>query len=458
MNCFRLTLMRGVRQRDDAAAFVWVFLFLFQSGVHTDRSELAAVVGQKTVSSEPSSSTPTFYQNVLPILAKHCQRCHNASGIAPMPFETYDQVRGYANVIRNVAEDKAMPPPFAIPEAGRVREDPSLTQEEIATIAAWANAKAPPGEPAKVAHSAQIGESAPTPEIVKLQKTVSPPPRDGDCIYEIVPTHFKEDRWVQMAEFLSGQIQDVRQAVIFIRPPGSSWLRHFPFGEPFAEAKLDRTERNHLTKEEILVVYSAGSPPAKWPGPTAKLIPAGADLVFRLQYVAGEKIRADLSGIALTFSPHPPVQRVITLQLTKDHFIVPAGASNFSTKVRGILSTNALLLGFFPDMRRLGTRFEYDIVHSNGNVNESSIQNEVLLRVNFDLRWQGSYSLIEPRRLKAGAKLQAVAWYDSSANNVRNLNSSVPVYPGDKYGTKASAGFFEVAIPTGLANRKPLLR
>ena len=367
-----------------------------------------------------------------------------------MPFETYDQVRGYANVIRNVTQDKAMPPPFAIPEAGRVREDLSLTPEEISTIAAWANAKAPSGDSRDAISSAEVAESTSRPDmILKLPAPISFPSADhSDYTYEIVPTHFKEDRWVQMAKYLSDQPKNVRQAVVFIRSPNSTWLRHAPVGVPFGAITLTHEEENDPTDADILVVYAAGSPPAKWAASMAKLIPAGADLVFRLQYVATDKGGADQSGVGLTFLKQRPSQRVITLQLTKDHLNIPSGASDYRVESRGTITIDAVLLGFFPDMHRLGKRFQYGLIRPNRNdKNEPSAKDEVLLRVAFDLRWQTSYTLIDPRILKAGTILWAVAWYDNSANNLRNATSDIPVYLGDKNGDEPSAGFFDIAVP-----------
>ena len=55
-------------------------------------------------------------------------------------------------------------------------------------------------------------------------------PADGDVeyTYEIVPTHFTEDKWIQMAEVRPSSPQYVHHAVVYIRPPDSKWLRHAP--------------------------------------------------------------------------------------------------------------------------------------------------------------------------------------------------------------------------------------
>src|SRR5258708_20749671 len=95
---------------------------------------------------------------------------------------------------------------------------------------------------------------------------------DVDYTYEIVPTHFAEDRWVQMAEVLPSARANVHHAVVYIRPKDSNWLRHAPVGEAFTAATLkDPEDRRgaHGTDSDILLVYAAGSSPVGGPAPRA---------------------------------------------------------------------------------------------------------------------------------------------------------------------------------------------
>jgi len=94
-----------------------------------------------------SSSAPTFYRDVLPILQDHCQACHREGEIAPMPFVTYEQSKKWALPIAEAARSKKMPPWFADPRFGRFSDDPSLTPQQVETLSAWADANAPPGDP-----------------------------------------------------------------------------------------------------------------------------------------------------------------------------------------------------------------------------------------------------------------------------------------------------------------------
>jgi hypothetical protein len=102
-------------------------------------------------------------------------------------------------------------------------------------------------------------------------------------------------------------------------------------------------------------------------------------------------------------------------------------------------------------MHLRGKRFEYNIVHPDRSV-------ETLLRVNYDFYWQLSYKLAEPRLLKAGTKLQVVAWYDNSSNNPHNPDPESAVRWGEQTYNEMMVGFFDVAIPADMDKWKFFVR
>src|SRR5258707_2031917 len=71
---------------------------------------------------------------------------------------------------------------------------------------------------------------------------------------------------------------------------------------------------------------------------------------------------ADKRSVGLIFAKGQPPQRVLTLQLTNDHFVIPPGVDNFRVEARGTLPNDATLLSFFPHMHLRGKRFEYNLV------------------------------------------------------------------------------------------------
>jgi hypothetical protein len=54
--------------------------------------------------------------------------------------------------------------------------------------------------------------------------------------------------------------------------------------------------------------------------------------------------------------------------------------------------------------------------------------------------------LATPRELKAGTKLQAVAWFDNSRGNPHNPDADVAVRWGEQTSDEMMVGFFDVAV------------
>jgi mono/diheme cytochrome c family protein len=403
-----------------------------------------------TIHGSSASETPTYYKDVLPILQDHCQSCHRPGAMAPMPLMTYEQVQPWIDTIGVMVQTKKMPPWFADPKIGHFSNDPSLTPAQIQTIADWVRDRGPMGNPqdAPMPRRWTKGWSIAEPDlIVRMPKPVAIHAHgDMEYTYEIVPTHFKEDRWVQMAELKPSNLEQVHHAVVYIRPPDSQWLRRAPVGVPFTASMLkDPQERREAegTTSDLLIVYTPGASPERWQEGMAKFIPAGSDLVFQMHYMTMGHASTDQSSLGLVFAKNPPKQRVVTLQLNDHAIIIPPNTDNFRVEVEGSIPNDCTLLSLFPHMHLRGKRFEFDIVHPDGSI-------EPLLRVNYNFHWQLTYRLAKPLFLKAGTVLRAVAWYDNSRNNPNNPDPNVTVTWGDQTRDEMMIGFFDVAIPAGM--------
>ena len=89
------------------------------SGKQTERIHLLGIIllccapillALQDIGAAPnSSSTPTFYRDVLPILQDHCQACHRPGQIGPMPLMTYAQTQPFARAIATDVRQKKMP-------------------------------------------------------------------------------------------------------------------------------------------------------------------------------------------------------------------------------------------------------------------------------------------------------------------------------------------------------------
>ncbi len=376
-----------------------------------------------------------------------------------MPLDTYRQTKLYAEAMRQAVEKRTMPPWFADPCCGHFSNDPSLNREQIDTISKWVAAHCPEGNPADAPPAVHwtTGWNIDKPDVVLEMPVAKKLPASGDVPYQyiIIPTQFKEDRWVRMSEIRPSNRMVVHHAVAYIRDPRSSWLRGAPVGVPFSADDLPNPEQRRdamWTTADILLVYAPGSLPDSWQPGFAKLVPAGSDIVLQMHYTTHSHPAEDRTSVGLVFSKEPPTKRVLTLQLTNDRFLIPPGVPDYRAEVRGTLPNDALLLSFFPHMHLRGKSFEYNLLEPDGH-------SRTLLRIpHYDFYWQLSYRLAEPIPLKAGTILQAVATFDNSKDNPHNPDPDSAVTWGEQTWAEMMVGFFDVAVDPSIDKQQFFIR
>src|SRR5437868_8154666 len=132
----------------------------------------------------------TFSKDVAPILQRSCQPCHRPNGVAPMSLVTYEEVRPWARAIKFRTSlgphAGVMPPWFVEKDLGiqKFKNDPSLSDEEIARIGQWVNGGSPRGNPADMPPPLNFDESDKwtigEPDLVLKSKEVTVPAAGPD--------------------------------------------------------------------------------------------------------------------------------------------------------------------------------------------------------------------------------------------------------------------------------------
>src|SRR6185436_3877087 len=96
----------------------------------------------------PAAAQVTFTKDIAPVLQRSCQNCHRPDGVAPMSLVTYEEVRPYARAIKqrtSIGPHRGVMPPWYIEKnvgIQKYKNDPSLSDAEIAMIGKWAAAGA----------------------------------------------------------------------------------------------------------------------------------------------------------------------------------------------------------------------------------------------------------------------------------------------------------------------------
>ena len=91
------------------------------------------------------SSQVTWSREVSRLFARHCAACHRDGGSA-FPLSTYVQAQARAKGISKAVLERRMPPFGAVKGFGELRDDESLTQEQIELVVRWVQGGAPEGD------------------------------------------------------------------------------------------------------------------------------------------------------------------------------------------------------------------------------------------------------------------------------------------------------------------------
>ena len=399
------------------------------------------------IASLAASNAPsvTFTKDVVPVLQKNCQGCHRPGEAAPFSLLTYEQARPWAKAMKEAVLLKKMPPWFADPHYGKFSNDRSLSQKEIDTLAAWADAGAPQGDPKDLPPPVKFVEGwrIPTPDVVFEMPRNFEIPAAGtiDYQYIVVPTGFREDKWVQLAEARPGNRVLVHHIIAFIREPDSKWLKDAKPGVPFVPKKHeDGKDDDDDGLGEFLVGYAPGTLPEVLAPGQAKLVKAGSDVVFQMHYTANGKSGTDRSKVGFVFAKEPPRQRVFTLASANGKFKIPPGDGNHRVDSSFELGTDVTLTAMLPHMHLRGKDFEYRVIYPTG-------ETETILRVpNYSFSWQLSYYPVKPIVLPKGTKIDCTAHFDNSPNNPANPDATKEVAYGDQSWEEMMIGFFNVAF------------
>jgi hypothetical protein len=402
--------------------------------------------------SATTPNTVTFTKNVAVILQKNCQGCHRPGEPAPMPLLTYRQARPWAKAIKEAVLLKKMPPWFADPHYGEFRNDRSLSKADIDTLAAWADAGAPEGDPKELPPPVAFidGWNIGKPDVEFQMPNGFSVPASGaiDYQYVVVPTNFTADRWVQMAEIRPGSRAVVHHVIAFVRSPESKWMRDAKPGIPFVPQKRVKGERDETFDAEFLVGYAPGTMPEMLEPGRAKLIRAGSDIVFQLHYTANGQPASDQSKVGMIFAKEPPKERVMTLVASNDTFTIPPGAPDHRVDADFEFGTGVKLIAMFPHMHLRGKDFEFRAVYPDGATRK-------LLSVpRYSFSWQLSYYPVRDIVLPKGARIECTAHFDNSLNNPVNPDATKDVSWGDQSWEEMMIGFLDVAFDAGMDVKK----
>ena len=398
----------------------------------------------------------TFARDVAPILYARCVGCHRAGEVAPMSLVTYDEVRPWAKSIQRKVTSREMPPWGADPRFGRFKDDPSLTDAQIATIAAWVDAGAPRGRDADLppVPALSAGWSHGEPDVVIEMPIAFDIPAEGEVpvIDFFTKSPFTQDVYVKAIDVRPGTAGVVHHAGLYVidrLPDGASLV-----GGRIVDAGGRAMSRNQVARanggtstEEIqkLLSFVPGRGYESYQGDAGQLIKAGSYIDFYMHYTPSGTPKTDRTKLGLylakpgqdvghqiyhSFGAAGPTTYIVEgqpyapeRQRRDDPNSVEGGvnlpnippyAENWKVVSIHTIREPITLYGLTPHLHLRGKSMRYTLTLPDG-------REEVLLAVpKYDFNWQLYYELASPRRIPAGSKVTVVTLFDNSAKNKYN--------------------------------------
>jgi hypothetical protein len=394
---------------------------------------------------------PTYYEDVEPIVSRHCVRCHSPGGIGPFALTSYAEVKAHAPASAAEVRFGMMPPWPPSPAGLPLIDNPSLSEVEKDTFWRWAKAGAREGDVTN--HHPYL---APEPEIradvtvtMPAPFTASTPGDEYRCF--LLDQAFPGDRFVTAFRARPGNAAVVHHVVLHEVPPEPALLeraRKLDADDPepgfscWGGPNLEDDE-GEQPRTRVVGSWKPGQVVQRMPLGTGVHVPQGAQLLLEMHYHAPTAGLSDLTSVDLEVTEEGVVPGVF-YRITDRHFTVPLGARGMVIEPHGRIGADippGRLLGVFPHMHLYGQSVSALLMGPRAQA--------LLLDVPaWDPDWQGSYSFAAPVALEPEQEIAVRCVFDNVPDRQPRING-VRVAPHDvSYGPGATdemcLGFFYI--------------
>ncbi len=362
----------------------------------------------------------TYAADVATILQNKCQTCHRQKAAAPFSLLSFDDARRWSDSIREVVDDRRMPPWHADPRYGHFQNDRRLTPTERATLIAWADQGTPLGDSKAIPEPRHFPEGwvVGTPDVILEMPREYTVQAEGfvDYQYFRIPTGFTEDRWVQSIECLPGDRSVVHHIIAYLE---------------VKRPKEGDDGQIHLGG------YAPGELPCVYEPGIAKFVPAGSTILLQVHYTPNGKVRTDRSRVGMIFAKTPPEHEAITRGIVNQRFKIPPGDGNYEVRSKMKFGQDSHLISFMPHMHLRGKDFKYVVTYPGK-------EPETLLSIPaYDFAWQSYYRLAEPLAMPKGTVIECIAHFDNSDKNPANPDPTKTVSWGDQTFEEMMIGYVD---------------
>lgn len=342
-------------------------------------------------------SSISYEKEIVPILAKNCVACHSQGGIGPFPMDSYERVKGFSLMIREVIRTDRMPPYNADPHVGTWKADMNLSIDDQRTLVNWIEAGAP-RSPSSEDPLKKIAVKAPEWELGTPDLVVTMPeykiPASGvvDYQYPVVKNPLSEGRWLKASTVKPG----------------------------------DRRAVHHLLSP--IGDYAVGAESTIYDEDTGVWVEPGGELWVQLHYTPYGRETVDQSRVGMYFYPAgtEPKVKIHQVVIANPMIKIPPNTARHKEVAYLEFPADATIYSIFPHAHYRGENMQIFLKKPGQN------EELILSLPKYDFNWQRGYRFETPLKISAGSKIVTRYEYDNSANNPANPDPNITVTWGEQ--------------------------
>ncbi|MEL6447951.1 MAG: redoxin domain-containing protein [Pseudomonadota bacterium] len=345
----------------------------------------------------------SYSETIAPLLQERCTACHRPGGIGPWAMTSYEMIRGFAPMIREVVRTRRMPPWEVATDLPEIHASRALTADEKRTLIHWIEAGAPRGDgPDPLKNTAPVPDAWPLGEpdlVVTAPAFTVPATGIVDYQFPAVPNPLENDVWVRAVSIKPGNGKVVHHVLV------GTTEEVIPDGD---EGRLDAVFSNYL------MGYAPGAESYVYPEGTGVLVKKGGQIHLQMHYTPYGVEATDETQVALYFHEEAPKHHLRQQVVMGWDIAIPPGEARHQETAYFQFDREAEIYSLFPHAHYRGHSTRFDIEYPDG-------KREPLLHVpRYDFNWQHTYTLAEPLTVPAGARIVHTSVYDNSARNPAN--------------------------------------
>jgi hypothetical protein len=409
---------------------------------------VGAVLSLSGTAFAQTSRQVTFSRDVSPIFQAKCQSCHEPGSIGPMSLVSYQDARPWARSIKQRVQSRQMPPWHIDRSVGvqKFKNDMSLTDAQVDTIAAWVDQGAPEGNPADF-HAKPVKTSlywqaeadgyGPPDIMIKTPDYTMPAVHQDEWWRPVNEIPVTEPRWVKMVEIrpsnlASRKILHHSIAYQILNPDNAAAVNNGV--QVGGRSSAAAAAFDSVNRRPQLMEWAIGKGYDRYMEGTGKLILPGEKVSWDQHiHAAGEEITGGSElGLWLYPKGQEPTHRSYLVGFTglkngTEGLDIPPN-SIAHTEGYSVLKENTIITNFQPHFHLRGKAMQVEAIFPDGRTQIVSYVKD------FNFNWMTNYIYTDDAApvFPKGTIIHVTAWYDNTKGNKSNPDPDQWVGYGDR--------------------------